>query len=35
MTEERFQKVADKKDLKEVSLLKVESQGKQIVLCRI
>ncbi|MGB6532040.1 MAG: hypothetical protein WBF33_28365 [Candidatus Nitrosopolaris sp.] len=32
MTEEQFQKVANKKDLQEGSLLKGEDKGKQIVL---
>ena len=35
MAEERLQKVANKKDLRDGSLLKVEAQGKQIVLSMI
>ena len=32
---EGFQKVANKNDLKEGGLLKVEANGKQIVLCMV
>ncbi|MFY9796690.1 MAG: Rieske 2Fe-2S domain-containing protein [Candidatus Nitrosopolaris sp.] len=35
MAEEQFQKVANKKDLQEGSLLKVEAKGKQIVLSMV
>ena len=35
MAEEQFQKVANKKDLQEGSLFKIESEGKQIVLSMV
>jgi nitrite reductase/ring-hydroxylating ferredoxin subunit len=35
MAEEQFQKVANKKDLQEGSLFKIETEGKQIVLSMI
>jgi nitrite reductase/ring-hydroxylating ferredoxin subunit len=35
MSEEQFQKVANKDDLKEGSMLKVEANGKQIVLTMV
>ena len=35
MSEEDFQKVANKKDLKEGGMLKVEANGKQIVLSMV
>jgi nitrite reductase/ring-hydroxylating ferredoxin subunit len=35
MSEERFQKVANKDDLKEGNMLKVEANGKQIVLSMV
>ena len=35
MSEEQFQKVANKDDLKEGSMLKVEANGKQIVLSMV
>ena len=35
MSEERFQKVANKDDLKEGDMLKVEANGKQIVLSMV
>ena len=35
MSEEQFQKVANKDDLKEGSMLKVETNGKQIVLSMV
>jgi nitrite reductase/ring-hydroxylating ferredoxin subunit len=35
MAEEQFQKVANKKDLQEGSLFKIEPEGKQIVLSMV
>jgi nitrite reductase/ring-hydroxylating ferredoxin subunit len=35
MAEEQFQKVANKKDLQEGSLFKIEAEGKQIVLSMV
>jgi nitrite reductase/ring-hydroxylating ferredoxin subunit len=35
MSEEKFQKVANKDDLKEGNMLKVEANGKQIVLSMV
>ena len=35
MSEEQFQKVANKDDLKEGDMLKVEANGKQIVLSKV
>ena len=35
MTEEQFQRVANKKDLQDGGLLKVEAQGKEIVLSMV
>jgi nitrite reductase/ring-hydroxylating ferredoxin subunit len=35
MSEEQFQKVANKDDLKEGGMLKVEANGKQIVLSMV